>query len=45
VIICPSSFHAAFRAAESEDLGAVGNYFFIWNVVDYPAGSIPITEV
>ena len=28
-----------------EELSALGHYFFMWNVVHYPCGVVPITEV
>jgi fatty acid amide hydrolase len=44
-VICPASYHCAFRNQEKDDLSSVANYFFIWNVVHYPAGVVPITRV
>lgn len=45
VILSPASYHAAFKTEDSNELASVANYFFIWNVVHYPAASVPITEV
>ena len=45
IVICPSSYHCAFRNREVEDLSTLAQYWMIWNVAHYPAGVVPITEV
>mmetsp|Transcript_27475 Transcript_27475/g.20634 ORF Transcript_27475/g.20634 Transcript_27475/m.20634 type:complete len:115 (+) Transcript_27475:574-918(+) len=45
ILICPSAPHCAFRISESDDLATQAYYFLIWNLLNYPAGVVPITEV
>jgi len=44
-MICPSNFHCAYKASEAEDLSTLTDYMSIWNLLDYPSGIVPVTEV
>lgn len=44
-LICPVYPHAAFRMTEANDLAFMAHYAQLANVVGYPAGVIPVTEV
>ena len=43
-LICPVYPHSAFKH-EDEELAFQVNFLAPWNVLDYPSGSVPITEV
>lgn len=44
-LICPVYPVCAFLNSESKDLASVPEYCYLWNILDYPAGTVPITEV
>jgi len=44
-LICPVSYHSAYKSKDAEDLGVTVDYLTIWNVVHYPVGVVPVTEV
>lgn len=44
-IICPAYPLCAFKSTDTVSLGALVDYNMIWNVLHYPAGVVPITEV
>jgi len=44
-MLCPAFPHAAFRHEDSDELGFFAYYTMLFNVVGYPAGTIPVTEV
>ena len=43
-LICPTYPHSAFKH-EDEELAFQVNFLAPWNVLDYPSGNVPITEV
>lgn len=44
--ICPATFHCAFLSNEKENEPAFqSDYNLLWNLVHYPAGVVPVTEV
>jgi len=45
-MICPVFYHSAYKSTESRnDLAVMADYTQLWNVLHYPAGVVPITEV
>ena len=44
-LICPNYVHVAFKDQNAEIMGLLYDYTFIWNLVNYPAGCVPISEV
>jgi fatty acid amide hydrolase len=44
-IICPVFPHAAFRHEDSDELGFFAYYTMLFNLIGYPAGTVPVTEV
>ena len=45
-MICPAFFHGAYKSTESSnELALQADYTQLWNVLHYPAGVVPITEV
>lgn len=45
VIICPSSFGPALRHGTCSDILPFFVTFFVWNLLHYPVGCLPITTV
>ena len=41
----PSFPHCSFKAEHADDMGLMLEYIFLWAVLYYPAGTIPITTV
>ena len=44
-MIAPSYFHCAFKNADAMDIGLTHDYMWLWNVLEYPSGNLPITTV
>lgn len=44
-IICPTFYHAAFKHEDAPDLSLIADYTTIWNILEYPAGVVPVTKV
>jgi Amidase len=45
-MICPPYYHAAFKVnADKNELALQADYTLFWNVLHYPAGIVPVTEV
>ena len=44
-LICPTNYHSAFKIKDVSDLGTMVDYFCIWNLLNYPAGVVPVTTV
>lgn len=45
-VISPTYFHSAFKANDKDNkLALKADYTTFWNVLHYPAGVVPITEV
>jgi fatty acid amide hydrolase len=44
-MICPSFYHSGFKSKDVDLIGSIGNYLVLWNIMHYPAGTIPVTEV
>lgn len=44
-MICPALYHCAFKNEDAEILGSVVYYFMLFNVLHFPAGVVPVTEV
>jgi len=44
-LVTPSFPHCSFRAKHADDMGLMLEYIFLWNVLNYPAGIVPITTV
>ena len=45
LVICPAFGCQAFPHTKSDLLSVAAAYTFIWNVLDMPVGSVPITCV
>ena len=45
LVICPGFGCQAFPHTKSDLLSVAAAYTFIWNVLDMPVGSVPITCV
>ena len=45
-LICPAFVMPPFKAENADKFGiAIGDYAMLWNIVNYPAGVLPVTEV
>lgn len=44
-LVTPTFPHCAFKAKNAMDMGLMLEYNFLWNVLHYPAGIVPITHV
>ena len=44
-VICPTFPHCSYKHAQQKELAFMADYFMLWNVVHYPAGVVPVTEV
>jgi fatty acid amide hydrolase len=44
-LITPPGEGTAFKAKNAEDLGSLVDYTILWNVLHWPAGTVPVTEV
>lgn len=44
-MIAPCYPHSAFKHEDSEELAFLVPFYSLWNVLQYPAGVVPVTEV
>lgn len=44
-LVSPTFPHCSFKAEHADDMGLMLEYIFLWNVLHYPAGSVPVTTV
>ena len=44
-LICPGVFSCAFKSENIEELGNLSDYCMLWNIVPFPAGIVPVTQV
>lgn len=44
-LVLPVFPHCAFRHSESLDMGLLGDYIWLWNVLEYPSGAVTVTSV
>jgi fatty acid amide hydrolase len=44
-MISPAYYHSAYKNEDCDDLSFSVDYFILWNVLHYPAGIVPVTEV
>ncbi len=44
-VIGPVYPHSAFKHEDAEELAFIADFLTIWNVLDYPAGVVPVTTV
>jgi hypothetical protein len=44
-LVLPTFPHCAFRHGEALDMGLMGDYIWLWNVLEWPSGSITVTSV
>lgn len=42
-LVTPAFPHCAFRAEEAADMGLMLEYIFLWSVIYFPAGVVPVT--
>eukprot|EP00347_Sterkiella_histriomuscorum_P000336 403376262 len=44
-LICPIYPHVAFKIKNQQVMNSLLDYSFLWNLLHYPAGSLPVTQV
>lgn len=44
-MLCPAYPHSAFKHVDGGVLGLLAYYTALFNVLGYPAGTVPVTEV
>ena len=44
-VVTPCFPHCAFKHKDAMDAGTMFDYMFLWNILEYPSGSIPVTSV
>lgn len=44
-LVTPAFPHCSFRAQHADDMGLMLEYIFLWAVLYYPAGIVPVTQV
>lgn len=44
-MVTPSFPHCSFKAKHADDMGLMLEYIFLWNVLNYPSGIVPVTTV
>ena len=44
-LICAPYVSCAFKAKNAGDMGGFFDYSIIWNILHYPAGVVPVSEV
>ena len=44
-LICPGYPHAAFNHQDAEELSVQCHFLSLYNILDYPAGVVPVTQV
>ena len=44
-LVTPNFPHCSFKAKNADDMGLMLEYIFLWNVLNYPCGVIPVTTV
>jgi hypothetical protein len=44
-IVTPAFPHCSFRDKHADDMGMMLEYIFLWAVLYYPAGVVPVTTV
>ena len=44
-MLCPTYFSCAFNSSNAGDLGGLMILTVIWNLINYPAGVVPMTKV
>lgn len=42
-MVTPTFPHCAFKSANADDMGLFLEYIFMWNTLNYPCGSMPVT--
>ena len=42
-MVAPSAFHCAHKIADTDDTGLMWEYLWLWNVLEYPSGNLPVT--
>ena len=43
--VLPTFPHCAFKSADADDMGLLMDYIFMWNILSYPSGALPVTRV
>lgn len=44
-LVTPAFPHCSFRAKHADDMGLMLEYIFLWAILYYPAGIVPVTTV
>lgn len=44
-LVLPTFPHCAFRHSENLDMGLMLDYLWLWNVLEYPSGTVTVTQV
>ena len=42
-MVMPAYPHCTFKAVDNQDASTINHYFLIWNIVNFPAGIVPVT--
>lgn len=41
-LLSPAQFHCAFKNEDADELCTIHEYFYMFNLVHYPAGTVPV---
>lgn len=44
-LVTPCFPTCAFRSDDADDMGVMFDYTFLWNILTYPSGTIPVTTI
>lgn len=44
-MVTPNFPHCSFKDKNADDMGLMAEYIFMWNTLNYPCGSLPVTTV
>lgn len=45
LLLCPGYYHCALKDENKSDLGFTAQYLLLFNLLDMPAGTVPVTKV
>ena len=44
-LLTPAQFHCAFKNEDADELCTIHDYFYLFNMIHYPAGIVPVAQV
>jgi len=44
-LVLPPFVHCAFQSKNAAEVGSLYDYIFLWNMLHFPSGIVPVTEV